>query len=129
MFAKSAYQLEMNFQSGIDEISTTMPTLDDVGLVVLLPATFDALPGVPIIASGGMGSAEHLVDVVKRGSADAVAMADILHYERLGLTEIHAIGRTLYVVDLQFSSRPGRRCSGLCVSSFDDARRTARRNG
>ena len=48
---------------------------------------------IPVIASGGMGSAEHLVDVVKRGSADAVAMADILHYERLGLTEIHAIAK------------------------------------
>jgi cyclase len=43
---------------------------------------------VPVIASGGMGSVEHLVDVVKRGRADAVAMADVLHYARLTPHEI-----------------------------------------
>ncbi|TGM31713.1 imidazole glycerol phosphate synthase subunit HisF [Leptospira biflexa] len=37
---------------------------------------------VPVIASGGMGIPEHLIDVVRDGEADAVAMADILHYGR-----------------------------------------------
>ncbi|XDD45077.1 imidazole glycerol phosphate synthase subunit HisF [Leptospira sp. WS39.C2] len=37
---------------------------------------------VPVIASGGMGIPEHLIDVIKDGEADAVAMADILHYGR-----------------------------------------------
>lgn len=37
---------------------------------------------VPVIASGGMGTAAHLRDVVLEGQADAVAMADILHYGR-----------------------------------------------
>ena len=37
---------------------------------------------IPVIASGGMGSTQHLEDVIKIGGADAVAMADILHYER-----------------------------------------------
>ncbi|QMV41696.1 imidazole glycerol phosphate synthase subunit HisF [Cohnella cholangitidis] len=48
---------------------------------------------VPVIASGGMGSAEHLVDAVKIGRADAVAMADVLHYNRLSLDGIrkHAL--------------------------------------
>ncbi|KDN95422.1 imidazole glycerol phosphate synthase [Hydrogenovibrio marinus] len=36
---------------------------------------------VPVIASGGMGEAMHGVDAVKAG-ADAIAMADILHYDR-----------------------------------------------
>jgi imidazole glycerol-phosphate synthase subunit HisF len=43
---------------------------------------------VPVIASGGMGTVEHLVDVVKEGRADAVAMADVLHYGRLAPHEI-----------------------------------------
>jgi imidazole glycerol-phosphate synthase subunit HisF len=43
---------------------------------------------VPVIASGGMGTVEHLVDVVKQGRADAVAMADVLHYGRLAPHEI-----------------------------------------
>jgi imidazole glycerol-phosphate synthase subunit HisF len=43
---------------------------------------------VPVIASGGMGSVAHLVDAVNRGMADAVAMADILHYGRMPLADI-----------------------------------------
>lgn len=37
---------------------------------------------VPVIASGGMGSPQDLVEVVQSAQADAVAMADILHYNR-----------------------------------------------
>lgn len=43
---------------------------------------------VPVIASGGMGKADDAVDVIKRGSADAVAMADILHYRRASVGDI-----------------------------------------
>lgn len=38
---------------------------------------------IPVIASGGMGNEDHLVDVIQNGHADAVAMADVLHYNRL----------------------------------------------
>lgn len=37
---------------------------------------------VPVIASGGMGQPKDLVEVVQQGEADAVAMADILHFGR-----------------------------------------------
>lgn len=43
---------------------------------------------IPVIASGGMGNPDHLVEVVTRGKADAVAMADILHYKRMNLQDI-----------------------------------------
>lgn len=43
---------------------------------------------VPVVASGGMGSVDDLVDVVKNGHADAVAMADALHYNRLSLKQV-----------------------------------------
>jgi len=36
--------------------------------------------GVPVIASGGAGAPEHLVDAVERGGADAVLCASIFHY-------------------------------------------------
>jgi cyclase len=54
---------------------------------------------IPVIASGGMGTAEHLVDVVAIGGADAVAMADILHYKRMSINEIRAaaIGAGLHL--------------------------------
>jgi cyclase len=35
---------------------------------------------VPVIASGGAGALEHLVDVVVEGHADAVLVASIAHY-------------------------------------------------
>lgn len=43
---------------------------------------------VPVIASGGMGTIEHLTSVVRDGHADAVAMADVLHYKRLSMADI-----------------------------------------
>lgn len=43
---------------------------------------------IPVIASGGMGTFEHLREVVAAGNADAVAMADVLHYNRISLQEI-----------------------------------------
>ncbi len=46
---------------------------------------------VPVIASGGMGKPEDLLEVVRDGGADAVAMADILHYKRAEIGEIRAL--------------------------------------
>lgn len=48
---------------------------------------------VPIIASGGMGSSKDMVAVTREGGADAVAMADILHYKRAGVGDIRAHAR------------------------------------
>ena len=45
---------------------------------------------VPVIASGGMGKPDDLIDVVREGGADAVAMADILHYNRAEIGKIRA---------------------------------------
>ena len=52
--------------------------------VQLTKSVADAVD-VPVIASGGMGTPEHLVSVVREGRADAVAIADVLHYQRLSL--------------------------------------------
>lgn len=43
---------------------------------------------VPVIASGGMGKTADLIDVVREGGADAVAIADVLHYDRASVDEI-----------------------------------------
>ena len=45
---------------------------------------------IPVIASGGMGNLEHLGKVIEESSADAVAMADILHYERSTIEDIRS---------------------------------------
>ena len=48
---------------------------------------------VPVIASGGMGVPEDLLTVVNQGNADAVAMADILHYKRSEIGEIREVAK------------------------------------
>lgn len=55
----------------------------------LMRAVSDAVT-IPVIASGGMGIMDHLVDVVRQGHADAVAMADILHYGRATIAQVRA---------------------------------------
>lgn len=48
---------------------------------------------VPVIASGGYGNDGHLLDVVQHGSADAVAVADVLHYNKATLMDIREKAR------------------------------------
>ena len=43
---------------------------------------------VPVIASGGMGRPEDAIDAVNHGCVDAIAMADILHYERATIGDV-----------------------------------------
>lgn len=48
---------------------------------------------IPVIASGGMGKSEDLLVVVNDGYADAVAMADILHYRRASISDIRTVAK------------------------------------
>ena len=43
---------------------------------------------VPVIASGGMGTVQHFLDLGSTSDVSGVAMADVLHYERFTLSEI-----------------------------------------
>jgi cyclase len=47
--------------------------------LALTRAVADAVP-VPVIASGGVGTLEHLVEGVTAGAADAVLAASIFHF-------------------------------------------------
>lgn len=44
--------------------------------------------GVPVIASGGAGSVEHIEQVLKDGKADAALLASILHFGTVTIKEI-----------------------------------------
>jgi cyclase len=52
------------------------------------------LVDVPVIASGGLGRPEHLKAVVADAGASAVAVAQVLHWNKIGLNELRdqAIG-------------------------------------
>ncbi len=54
--------------------------------LALTRAISDAV-GIPIIASGGVGTLQHLVDGVKEGHADAVLAASIFHFGEYGIRE------------------------------------------
>ncbi|MEK6795070.1 MAG: imidazole glycerol phosphate synthase subunit HisF [Spirochaetota bacterium] len=43
---------------------------------------------IPVIASGGAGTVEHMVDAVKTGNADAVLAASIFHYRELSVRDV-----------------------------------------
>lgn len=49
-------------------------------------AVADAV-GIPVIASGGAGTPQHLVDGVLKGGADAVFIASIAHYRTYSIRE------------------------------------------
>jgi cyclase len=50
--------------------------------IEMIRAVSDAV-GIPVIASGGAGSYEHLADAIKEGGADAVAAASIFHFTEM----------------------------------------------
>jgi len=56
----------------------------------LTRAVSDAVP-VPVIASGGVGELQHLVDGVQKGGADAVLAASIFHYGQHTVAEAKAL--------------------------------------
>ena len=57
--------------------------------VELTRAIADAV-GVPVVASGGVGTLQHLVEGVTRGHASAVLAASIFHFGQHTVAEAHA---------------------------------------
>ena len=57
--------------------------------LALTRAIADAVP-VPVIASGGVGTLDHLVEGVTKGHASAVLAASIFHFGRYTIAEAHA---------------------------------------
>ncbi|MDU0809829.1 MAG: imidazole glycerol phosphate synthase subunit HisF [Burkholderia sp.] len=53
----------------------------------LIRSVSDAVQ-VPVIASGGVGSLQHLVDGIKNGRADAVLAASIFHYGEYTVSQV-----------------------------------------
>jgi cyclase len=60
------------------------------GYDVELTAAIASAVSIPVIASGGAGTIEHMYDVLTRGQADAALLASLLHYKTLTIAEIKA---------------------------------------
>jgi imidazole glycerol-phosphate synthase subunit HisF len=79
---------------GAGEILLTSMDQDGArrGYDLTLTRTIAEAVRVPVIASGGVGHAGHLVDGVRKGKADAVLLAGILHD---GLTSLSVLKREM----------------------------------
>ena len=58
-----------------------------IGYDINLMSTISSRVNIPIIASGGVGELEHLVDGIKLGKASAVLAASIFHYGKYSIKE------------------------------------------
>ncbi len=58
------------------------------GYDIELTRTVSTLVTVPVIASGGAGSAEDMYEAVSAGRADAVLAASIFHYRQLTIAQV-----------------------------------------
>ena len=68
--------------NGAGEILLTSMDRDGTGIgldIALTRAIADSIP-VPVIASGGVGNVDHLVEWVRVGHATAVLAATIFHF-------------------------------------------------
>jgi cyclase len=69
------------------------------GYDLALTAAVASVVTVPVIASGGAGTAQHLVDAIVVGGADAVLVAGLLHDQRASVAELkqHLASRGIHV--------------------------------
>ena len=58
-----------------------------VGYDIDLMSKISTKVNIPIIASGGVGNLNHLVDGIKSGKASAVLAASIFHYGKYTIKE------------------------------------------
>jgi imidazole glycerol-phosphate synthase subunit HisF len=61
-----------------------------IGFDLELTRTIADAVSVPVIASGGVGNLDHLVDGVTKGHASAVLAASIFHFGQHSIAEAHA---------------------------------------
>ena len=78
---------------GAGEILLTSMDRDGtkVGFDLALTRAVSDAVSVPVIASGGVGSLQHLVEGVREGGADAVLAASIFHYGQHTVGEAKAL--------------------------------------
>ena len=76
-------------ESGAGELLITSMDRDGTqeGYDIELISKISSIVNIPIIASGGVGKLDHLVDGIKLGNASAVLAASIFHYGKYSVKE------------------------------------------
>ena len=91
-----AVEWARNMQArGAGEILLTSMDRDGTKIGFNLPLTraISEAVDIPVIASGGVGNVQHLVEGVKQGKADAVLAASIFHFGEVSISEAKAAMR------------------------------------
>ena len=75
--------------SGAGELLVTSMDRDgtQLGYDIDLMSKISSIVNIPVIASGGVGNLDHLVDGIKLGKASAVLAASIFHYGKHSVKE------------------------------------------
>ena len=75
--------------SGAGELLVTSMDRDgtQIGFDIELISTISSKVNIPVIASGGVGNLDHLVDGIRLGKANAVLAASIFHYGKYSIIE------------------------------------------
>ena len=75
---------------GAGELLVTSMDADgtQAGYDLELTATLADLVSVPVIASGGAGTCEHIYQALTQGKAEAALLASLLHYGQLSISQI-----------------------------------------
>lgn len=76
-------------QRGAGEILLTSMDKDGTktGFNIPLTRTISEAVDIPIIASGGVGNVQHLIEGIQEGKADAVLAASIFHFGEISIME------------------------------------------
>ena len=76
-------------ESGAGELLVTSMDRDgtQVGFDIDLTSKISSKVNIPVIASGGVGNLDHLLDGIKLGNASAVLAASIFHYGKHSVKE------------------------------------------
>ena len=91
-----AVEWALNMQArGAGEILLTSMDRDGtkIGFNLALTRAVSEALDIPVIASGGVGNVQHLVEGVKEGKADAVLAASIFHFGEVRISEAKAAMR------------------------------------
>jgi len=80
-------------QLGAGELLLTSMDADGTkdGYDIALTRALSSAVNIPVIASGGAGNAQHMVDVLAEGKADAVLAASIFHFGETTVAEVKTL--------------------------------------
>ena len=79
-------------------VSIEAKKLSEYEWEVYLAETASKISTIPLIYCGGFGTIDHIIKLVKNSNVDGIALASVLHYEKLEISEIK-----LSFTDLPFS--------------------------